>query len=658
MTDSLPPGWFETTLFEVGKWSSGGTPSRRNPAYFGKGIPWVKSGDLPDGQILKTDEEITHKGLNNSSAKIMPPGTICMALYGATIGKLGIMTFPAATNQACANVVPDNRIVASKYLFQYLLFRRQDFIEQGQGGAQPNISQEIIRSDSFLLAPLSEQLRIAEMLESLLPKVDDCRSRLARVQTILKRFRQSVLSTAFSGRLTVDWRERNPGANDASDLIAELELSHQSAGGHKQGNAAPPTDEAHDLSADELPSSWCITDLRTAVCPDRPITYGILKPGPNAPDGIPYVRVADFPNDQLNLENIRRTTRDIEKAYARARLRTGDILLSIRGTVGRVVVVPPELQNANITQDTARVSIQPALNSDFVMRYLRSAPTQKRMQRAVKGVAVRGINIGDVRALQVPVPPRGEQIEIVRRVEALLGLADRIEARYKAVQQQVNRLPQSILAKAFRGELVPTEAELAEREGRTYESAEKLLDRIRRSNQGVVGSRDSCPRTSLNTQTIDGISLDGFSEPITIDELRQTRCAKVPGKSGIYVVIRPSDSAPHFLRKSTGGWFKGLDPSYPLAVVHENWVESAHVMYVGMTAADGGLKSRLGQFFDFGAGKIVGHRGGRLLWHLEDSGKLQVRWRTCAASKAESAEDAAIASFKSLHHGRPFAVST
>jgi type I restriction enzyme S subunit len=394
---------------------------------------------------------------------------------------------------AFCGVLRPYRQLNSRYLGLFLRTReyRSQISSLAAGSNINNLRNEHFAAIDVPLAPLAEQVRIVSQLETVLAKADECQHRIERVAVFLKRLRQSVLAAAYSGRLTVDWREQNPGAIDASDLIAELELSHQSAGGHKRGNAAPPTDEAHDLSTDELPSSWCMTDLRTAVCPDRPITYGILKPGPNTTNGIPYVRVADFPNDQLNLENIRRTTRDIEKTYARARLRTGDILLSIRGTVGRVVVVPPELQNANITQDTARVSIQPALNSDFVMWYLRSTPTQKRMQRAVKGVAVRGINIGDVRALQVPVPPRGEQVEIVRRVEALLGLADRIEARYMAVKQQVDHLPQSILAKAFRGELVPTEAELAEREGRSYESADELLKRIRLSKQTTTRSSEN-----------------------------------------------------------------------------------------------------------------------------------------------------------------------
>jgi type I restriction enzyme S subunit len=237
--------------------------------------------------------------------------------------------------------------------------------------------------------------------------------------------------------------------------------------------------------------------LRTAVRPDRPITYGILKPGPDTPAGIPYVRVADFPNDTLNLAVIRRTTAEIERVFSRARLRPGDVLLSIRGTVGRVCTVPAELQDANITQDTARLSIQPALNPDFVMWWLRSPPTQQRMQRAPKGVAVRGINIGDVRALQLPVPPIAEQDEIVRRIETLFHLADRIEAKCSAAQRNIERLSSSLLAKAFRGELVATEAELARKERRSYEPAIVLLDRIK---------RDSIPSNNVNLRTSSGIT--------------------------------------------------------------------------------------------------------------------------------------------------------
>ena len=156
----LPQGWDSCSLGELGYWSSGGTPSRRNPDYFGGRIYWIKSGDLPDGPILYTDETITALGLQNSAAKLLPINTICIALYGATIGKLGITTFEAATNQAVANLVADQTLVHTKYVFYFLKSARQHFVELGQGGAQPNISQQIVRESIIPIAPIKEQQQI------------------------------------------------------------------------------------------------------------------------------------------------------------------------------------------------------------------------------------------------------------------------------------------------------------------------------------------------------------------------------------------------------------------------------------------------------------------------------------------------------------------
>src|SRR5262249_49758967 len=157
--------------------------------------------------------------------------------------------------------------------------------------------------------------------------------------------------------------------------------------------------------------------------------------------------------------------------------------LSIRGTVGRVCLVPKELANANITQGTARLSIQDALNRDYVVWFLRAKPTQDRMRRAMKAVAVHGINIGDGRERQIPGPHLAEQEEIVRRVEDLFALADRIEDRMRVGAARAERLPEAILTRALRGGLVPTEAEIAADERRDYESASVLLERIRDSRK-------------------------------------------------------------------------------------------------------------------------------------------------------------------------------
>lgn len=199
--NEIPGGWTATTLGQVGKWSTGGTPARHKAEFFGIGVPWVKSGDLKDGPILRTDESITKKGLENSNAKLMPRGTISLALYGATIGRVGLMTFPAATNQACANVVPDNGIVLTTYLFFLLLSQRQQFIEMGQGGAQPNISQGIIRSYPINLPPLNEQTEIVNRIASIFQVSDQIEARYQSAQACVDKLTQSILAKAFRGEL-------------------------------------------------------------------------------------------------------------------------------------------------------------------------------------------------------------------------------------------------------------------------------------------------------------------------------------------------------------------------------------------------------------------------------------------------------------------------
>jgi type I restriction enzyme S subunit len=326
------------------------------------------------------------------------------------------------------------------------------------------------------IPPIAEQRRIIDKVEKLLAGANAARHRLMSAQRIIRRFRQSVLAAACSGKLTEEWRSGVPELS-VSRVLEALRIDHDRIATGRRGNAASPDEEAHDLSESDLPSTWMVSELQYLCEPGRPITYGILKPGPDSRDGIPYVRVADFPNDRILPSGIRRTTREIADAYRRSTLRSGDVLLSIRGTFGRVCRVPPELDGANITQDTARLSIDRRLNADFVALYLRSPGTQSRMKRAAKGVAVRGVNIGDVRALQIGVPPVAEQAEIVRRVEECLRLVAVLEKRVAAAAARVDKLTQTVLAQAFRGELVPTEAELVGSKGGDHQKVEELLER-------------------------------------------------------------------------------------------------------------------------------------------------------------------------------------
>ena len=467
----LPSSWEECRLGDVLDY---GTTQKAEPDE----IPddaWVLELEDIEKDTSKVLQRVTFAQRQSKSTKNR--FTAGDVLYGKLRPYLNKVVRADQDGYCTTEIVPlkPSEAIDSGYLFYWL--KHPVFLEYvtsvSHGLNMPRLGTEAGKEAPFVLAPLSEQKRIADKLDTVLARVDACRERLDRMPAILKRFRQAVLAAAISGKLTEEWREANSESVDATKLAAQIQAAHEAAGGHKAGNAAPPTDDVHDLSADMFPRGWALLTLRDLVLPNRPITYGILKPGPEFEKGVPYVRVADFPNDRLNLSTIRKTSPNIDEEFKRLRLKDGDLLLSIRGTVGRLIVIPEELEGANITQDSARLSIQPLVNRDYVLWFLRSELAQMRMKGAVKGVAVRGINIGDVRALQVPLPSREEQNEIVRRVEALFAYADRLEARYTTACAQVERLTPALLAKAFRGELVPQDP--------NDEPASVLLERIRAS---------------------------------------------------------------------------------------------------------------------------------------------------------------------------------
>ena len=164
----IPESWEWVRLGEIGSWASGATPSRTHAEYFGGNIPWLKTGDLTDGYVSSTPETITELALAKTSVRLNPVGSVLMAMYGATIGKLGILKIAATTNQACCACIPHDG-VWNKYLFYYLMARRKDFVKMGEGGAQPNISKEKIVNSIIPLPPLAEQKRVVAKLEELLP---------------------------------------------------------------------------------------------------------------------------------------------------------------------------------------------------------------------------------------------------------------------------------------------------------------------------------------------------------------------------------------------------------------------------------------------------------------------------------------------------------
>ncbi len=172
----LPEGWELKALGDIGRWQSGGTPTRSNKAFYNGNIPWLKIADLNDGYIEQTSEHISEDGLKNSSAKLNPANSVCVGMYGS-IGKAGILSFPATTNQAicvCSNL----RGITSEFLFYYIVSQRKHLISKAGGGVQANISKEIIIKYQIPLPPMEEQLRIIKEIHQYSSIIDRINSLL------------------------------------------------------------------------------------------------------------------------------------------------------------------------------------------------------------------------------------------------------------------------------------------------------------------------------------------------------------------------------------------------------------------------------------------------------------------------------------------------
>ena len=249
----VPEGWVWATLGEVGTWQSGGTPSRSNKTYYGGNIPWLKTGDLNDGLISYIPESITEEAVANSSAKINPTGSVLIAMYGATIGKLGILTFPATTNQACCACIEFNAII-QLYLFYFLLSQRNEFIAKGGGGAQPNISKEIIVNTFIPLPPLSEQQRIVMEIEKWFALIDQVEHGKSDLQTVIKQAKSKILDLAIHGKLV----QQNHNDEPAIELLKRINPDFT------------PCDNGH---YENLPDGWGVCRLEDIVDYEQPTAY-------------------------------------------------------------------------------------------------------------------------------------------------------------------------------------------------------------------------------------------------------------------------------------------------------------------------------------------------------------------------------------------------
>lgn len=204
----------------------------------------------------------------------------------------------------------------------------------------------------------------------------------------------------------------------------------------------------------ELPPGWAWATLQDIVESDSPIMYGILQPGPEVENGVPYVRPTEIVNGEIQLGAVRRTSQAIAEQYKRSSLKPSDVLLSIVGTVGKVATVPPSLAGANITQSSVRIRADATIIlPSLIASQLQCSALLRQFSDKMLGTGVPRLNVGDVRTLLVVVPPLGEQRRIVAKLDEFLTASRRAREALDAVPAMLDQYRKSVLAAAFRGEL-------------------------------------------------------------------------------------------------------------------------------------------------------------------------------------------------------------
>ena len=399
----VPENWEWTTLGEIGTWQSGATPSRLRKDYYGGNIPWLKTGDLNDGLIMDIPEFITQKALDETSVKLNPIGSILIAMYGATIGKIGILTFPATTNQACC-ACSDYKI-EQMYLFYFLLANKKVFIAMGGGGAQPNISKEKIAVTFMPLPPLTEQQRIVVEIERWFKLIDAIDQSKADLQTTITQTKSKILDLAIHGKLV----PQDPNDEPASELLKRINPKAQIT-----------CDNEHN---GKLPPNWTFTKIKNVF---------EINPKTQADDNldVAFVPMANISDGYRNLFTYdKRKWRSIKSGFTH--FQNGDIAVAKISPCleNRKSVVFSSLPNG-LGAGTTELHIFRSLGIDvfYALYFFKTNNFINQCVGTFNGVVgQQRIGKAIIENISFPLPPLSEQKRIVCKIEDLFSLINIVD---------------------------------------------------------------------------------------------------------------------------------------------------------------------------------------------------------------------------------------
>ena len=407
MVSNSKHNWQSRPLGELASTTSGGTPNRKRKDYYSGSIPWIKSGELNDGYIFETEEHITAEGLKNSSAKLFPEGTVLIALYGATVGKTSILRTKASTNQAVCGITPGPELDA-EYLRFNLVSLRRELLSHRYGGAQPNISQQIVRNQKINFPPLPEQKKIAHIL-STVQRAIEAQERIIQATTELKK--------ALMHKLFTEGLRGEPQKQTEIGLVPKSWEVVELGSLAKVGNGSTPK-RANEVYWEGGRIPW----LNSAKIHDLFITQADQFVTPQA------VKECHLPKVAQN-----------------------SLLIAITGqgkTLGNSAITRIE---TCINQHLAYAQFHAAkIVPDFVLWFMQTRYDYLRSIAHGGGSTKGALTCGFLKTLPIPVPSRVEQEEIATTFQTLKNKQDCAARKQAALQDLFRTLLHELMTAKIR----------------------------------------------------------------------------------------------------------------------------------------------------------------------------------------------------------------
>jgi len=465
------------TIKDIADTASGGTPLRSNADYYNGEIPWLKSGELNDGLIEKASEFITDIGLKNSSAKLHPKKTLLVAMYGATAGKTGITNFEASTNQAVCAVFPKKEILKD-YLYWFFRSHRYQFIEKSKGGAQPNISQSVIKKTFIPVPDIEMQKQIVDVLQeietknsidvSIIPDVfkdavvrilnfknslSGISTKLTHQLNLVKQLRQSFLREAMQGKLV----EQNPNDEPATELLTKIKAEKEQLIKEKKIKKQKPL---LSITKEEIPFGipenwvWCrLGEICDTITKGSSPKWQGVKYVNSIDEGILFITSKNVDSYKIDLSNSTFVEEKFNEIEPRSILQKGDILTNIVGaSIGRTAIYNLDY-NANINQAVCILRYEHNLFlKEYLLKLMNSNFIIELMLEMQFSPGRANLSMSNLSKFPIALPPLSEQKRIVAKLDELMAYCNSLEESIKNSQTQNEMLLEQVLREALEPE--------------------------------------------------------------------------------------------------------------------------------------------------------------------------------------------------------------